>query len=429
MGKSVYGEILEMIIGEALKNLTKTKTFTAVIIFQLILTSVVCNLVVDKVSSMAADYNDFERTTQKNYYWIVENLFDNELEHRFWNSENSLDRIKSYYREMRNTDEYKYLEMVPQDITIKTIRDGKEKFVPFSNYSVSPECLKEFKISASEGRLFTKDEMNISLSDTTIPVLLGYNMENKYKVGDIFEGTYFLRDISFKVIGVLEKNSRLIKTNIVEKGEDPSFYYVYLDDMFVTPLVNCEEPPNNREDRLFEKIIYMMKLNATIAAPPSYGAGDIKDKIDTLAAKYDMYEFEIIQISNRNLNLLKLVSKESIDIMAILAVILFAFSFISLWAILSVKINRNMGDYAIHLVVGARKTQIVMSVVSEMTILFLFTQGVAFIATKTLFSDHVPYTLTWSGICLAAFACAAFYPVKRLLGQNIDILLQGDSYE
>ena len=145
-----------MIIGEALKNLTKIKIFTAAIIFQLILTSVACNLVVDKVSSMAADYNDFEQVTQRNYYWIVENLFDNELEHRFWNSESSLDRIKGYYREMRDTDEYKYLEIAPQDITIKTVRDGKEEFVPFSNYSVSPECLKEFKISASEGRLFTE---------------------------------------------------------------------------------------------------------------------------------------------------------------------------------------------------------------------------------------------------------------------------------
>jgi hypothetical protein len=196
--------------------------------------------------------------------------------------------------------------------------------------------------------------MNIDLSTQTLPILLGYNLRDKYKVGDVFEGAYFLRKMNYKVIGVLDKDSHIIKTNVMEDG-NKEFYFLYLDNRYVTPLVNCEETPTDKDDKFFERILYQMKLNAIIAMSPGYSAGEIKDKIDNLSAKYDMYDFEVIWISNDKLNLLKLVSKGSIDIMAILAIMLVAFSIISIWAILSIKINKNIGDNAIHLLAGASR--------------------------------------------------------------------------
>ncbi|NLL67449.1 MAG: hypothetical protein GX236_07105 [Clostridiaceae bacterium] len=270
--------------------------------------------------------------------------------------------------------------------------------------------------------------MNIDLSTQTLPILLGYNLRDKYKVGDVFEGAYFLRKMNYKVIGVLDKDSHIIKTNVMEDG-NKEFYFLYLDNRYVTPLVNCEETPTDKDDKFFERILYQMKLNAIIAMSPGYSAGEIKDKIDNLSAKYDMYDFEVIWISNDKLNLLKLVSKGSIDIMAILAIMLVAFSIISIWAILSIKINKNIGDNAIHLLAGASRKKIAMYLIMEIILVLVISHILSFTITKMLFSSRIAYSSVWIGISVAFCVCACIFPVCRILQDNIDILLQGDSYE
>lgn len=418
-----------MIIREAFKSIAKSKLITLTIILQLVITSVVCNLVIEKISSMNKDWNTFDQTyTQKNYYWIVENIFNNDLEQKFWSSDNSFERIKNYYKDMANSEDYKYLEMCKQEITIQDKDSVNQKFIPVGNFSVNLQCLNEFGIKTIEGRLFTEDEMNISLSTQTLPILLGYNLKDKYKIGDSFEGTYFPKKIKYKVIGVLEKNSHLIKTNIQEDGNE-SFYFEYLDSKFVTPLVNCEEAPTNDKERFFERILYQMKLNATIATPPKYNAGEIRNKIDTLAAKYDMYDFEVIWISNDKLDLLKLVSKGSIDIMAILAIILFIFSLASIWASISVKIEKNIGDYAIHLLIGARRKTIIMYLITEIGFILFVSHVLSIAMTKIIFTSQVSYTINWIVISIVACIGACIYPTCRILRNKVDILLQGDSYE
>lgn len=418
-----------MILREAYKSMTKTKFFTFAIIFQLVVTSVVCNLVIENISAMNEDWNTFDQTyTQKNYYWIVENIFDNDLEKIFWKSENSQQRIINYYKEMAESNEYEYLELSQHDILIKGEDNLVDEYFPASNASVIIECLNEFQIKALDGRLFTKDEMNIDLSTQTLPILLGYNLRDKYKVGDVFEGAYFLRKMNYKVIGVLDKDSHIIKTNVMEDG-NKEFYFLYLDNRYVTPLVNCEETPTDKDDKFFERILYQMKLNAIIAMSPGYSAGEIKDKIDNLSAKYDMYDFEVIWISNDKLNLLKLVSKGSIDIMAILAIMLVAFSIISIWAILSIKINKNIGDNAIHLLAGASRKKIAMYLIMEIILVLVISHILSFTITKMLFSSRIAYSSVWIGISVAFCVCACIFPVCRILQDNIDILLQGDSYE
>lgn len=324
---------------------------------------------------------------------------------------------------------YKYLELSEHEITIREKDSSKNEYIPASNASVNIACLNEFGIKTIEGRLFTEDEMNIDLSTQTLPILLGYNLRGEYKIGDVFEGKYFLKKINYKVIGVLDKNSRLVKTNIVEEGEDPSFYFKYLDNLFVTPLVNCEEPTQNKDERFFERILYQMKLNGIIATLPNFNAGEIQDKIETLAAKYDMYDFEVIQISTDTLKKLKLVSKENINIMVILAIALFAFSIISIWAMVSIKIDKNMGDYAIHLLAGAGRKKIVMYLITEIAMILAVSHVLSWTITKKLFSPQVLYTTTWMVISITACLGTCILPVCRILQEKIDILLQGDSYE
>lgn len=419
-----------MIVREALKSMSKSKFYTFAIILQLVITSVVCNLVLENISSMKKDWNTFNQAhDQKDYYWIVENIFDNDLERKFWNSEKSLERIKDYYRDMVVASNYTYLELSEHEIMIKEKDSLENEYIPASNASVNIACLNEFGIKAIEGRLFIDDEMNIGLSTQTLPILLGYNLRGKYEIGDVFEGKYFLKKTNYKVIGVLDKNSRLVKTNIVEDGEDPSFYFKYLDNLFVTPLVNCEEPTQNKDERFFERILYQMKLNGIIATSPSFNAGEIQDKIETLAAKYDMYDFEVIQISTDTLKKLKLVSKENISIMVILAIVLLTFSIISIWAIISIKINKNIGDYAIHLLAGASRMKIAMYLFTEIVLLLALSHILSFTITKRLFASQVAYSNTWVAISIVSCICTCIFPVNRIIRDKVDILLQGDSYE
>jgi len=415
-----------MIIHEIVKSIEKFKIFSAFIFIQLVVTSIVCNLVIDTITSMKKDQDRFNQAySQKKYFWMVENIYDNEKEKLFFKSEDSYQRLINFYKDMKTSDDYRYLEIAPQQITINSEQEG---FVYANNYSVDLNCLNEFQIKVYEGRLFTEEEMTIDFSSKTIPVILGYNLRDRYMIGDVFEGTYFLRKMNFEVIGILEKNSRLIRNNIVEAGEDPSFYFEYLDNSFITPLVNCEDTPKDKNERLFQRIIYQMKLNPTIVASEYYNAGNLREKIDRLIAKYDLYDFEVIQISNNTLNLLKLVSQDSIDIMTIFAVILLGFSIISIGGVLYVKLSKKIPDYAVHLIVGATKRRIITYLVTEMIAIFLISHIFSFFITKKLFPVQVSYSLTWIIISVIACIGACIIPIYKLTNQNIDSLLKGDLY-
>ncbi len=414
-----------MILRESIRSILKSKVLTAVIILQLIVTSFVCNLVFDKLSSMNKSLDKLDQATQKSYFWIVENLFDNDLERRFWKSENSHQRIRSYYEEMAASDEFNYLEFCNQHIWIK---DSNSEFIEKSNKSVNLECLNEFGVNVLEGRLFTEDEMDIDFTTQTIPILLGYNLRGQHQIGDVLEGKYMLKDFNFKVIGILDRNSYIIKTNI-EEDNVRDFYYEYLDGSYVTPLVNCMDTPKNDDEGFFIRILYMFKLNGIIAAPAGYNAGEIQAKMDNLANKYDMYNFNVIRMSNEQLSMLKLVSKDSIDIMAVLAAIIFIFSLISLFAIMSVKINKNIGHYAIHLMVGASRQRIILYILVEILIILLISHGFSYLVTIRIFSTRVHYTLAWTIASLLAFVAATIPSIHQIMKKELDTLLLGDSYE
>ncbi len=414
-----------MILREAIRSIKNSKILTTVIILQLIGTSFVCNLVIDKMSSMHRSHEKLENSSQKSYFWITENLFDNDLERRFWKSENSYQRIRGYYQEMEKSDEYNYLEFCKQDISIKALNS---EFIDKPNRSVNLECLEEFGINAMEGRLFAEDEMEIDFTTQTIPILLGFNLRDQHQIGDVLEGKYMLADFNFKVIGILEPNSYIIRTNI-EEDDAGDFYYEYLDGTYVTPLVNCMDTPKNDDEGFFIRILYMFKLNGIIAAPAGYNAGEIQAKMDNLADKYDMYDFNVIWISNEKLNMLKLVSKDSIDIMAVLAAILFIFSLISLFAIMSVKIGKNIGHYAIHLMVGASRQRIILYILTELLIILLIAHSFSYLITIRIFSTRVHYTLAWTIASLLAFVAATIPSIHQIMKKELDTLLLGDSYE
>lgn len=414
-----------MILQEAIKSIKASKILTSVIILLLIAASLVCNLVLDKLSSVRQSHNKLDQTTQKSYFWITEDLHDNELEHRFWNSENSYDRIRGYYQEMATSNEYKYLEFCKQVIWIK---DSYGKFIEKVNRSLNLSCLNEFGINVIEGRLFTEEEMNVDFSTQTIPIILGYNLRNRHQIGDTFEGKYMLRDVKFKVIGVLEPNSYIILTNI---GDDDvgDFYHEYLDNAYITPMVNCIDTPKSKDEKTFIRVLYMFKLNSIIAAPADYNSGEIRAKMDDLANKYDMYDFEVISISKQELKILKLVCKDSIDIMTVLAAILFVFSFICLFAIMSVKMNKNVEYYAIHLMVGASRQRIILYILTEIILVVSMAHSLSYVIIRKLIGSQIRYTLTWLIVSLLAFMAAALPSIYQMMHKELDTLLLGDAYE
>ena len=416
-----------MILSEAFRNIKKSKVFSSIIIIQLIITSIVCNLVLSNIKTMRKDLSEFNRDADKNnYYWIVENLFDQKLESTFWASEDSMQRIKGYYTEMAESEYYEYLELCKQNISLKD--ESGDVYIRVNNYSVNLKTLCEFDIDAAEGRLFNEDEMDYDFSTNRIPILLGNNLKDNYKIGDLIEGEYFLKPVQYYVIGILKPNSIVIKTNVQEQ-DDGDFYYEYLDYSYVTPLVNYLEAPWDKEERFFQRILYQMKLNATIAMPSDFTAGELKGKMDTLAAKYDMYSFNVIWVSDQKLNLLKLVSSESMNLMVTIAVLLLVFSVMGLWANINVKMNRSRGDYGIHILTGATKRKIGLYIVTENLIILFVVHIVAFLITKALFSTRVLYSLPWVLMSTLVYFAVCLHPVSGFLRSNLDTLLKGDPNE
>lgn len=276
---------------------------------------------------------------------------------------------------------------------------------------LSPEAFKEFDIGIESGRAFKDEEFNYKESGT-IPVLLGSEYKDYFKIGDKFSALCY-DEINCEVVGFLKKNSSYI---LNEK-------LTYLDRSVVLPAVNpsLSKPNESQLQMLSDQLMQSLILtnNKDFKQTQKYVTSCCMKANSTT----------LLGISSVNPSdwfpLIKS-TKDNLTLTLILTAALIIFAIISLSLALLGIIRQNYYEYGIHLTCGATLKSIFFQIaVYTASILIISLIISTNLLKKRLFnlsSDAVNITIGIAVLIFIISVIPSFFAVKKL---NVSQLIRG----
>lgn len=153
---------------------------------------------------------------------------------------------------------------------------------------VQDKLSESFSSKISEGRIFSHEDFIITKENQIINVILGNNYITKYDIGDTLNLELHRKNMKFKVIGFLEKDTFFTIDN-----DD-----LILDDYIVIPLYNIEYPPNDEQDEIYQQLWYSQKNKGFIRFSDTETINKFKGDIDSINKKYNLF-YEINDITTK----------------------------------------------------------------------------------------------------------------------------------
>lgn len=421
-----------MILKELKRSFKKNKLFSIVLVFQFCITFIFLNLCLNTVVSIQNQDQKFSSKLSNNIYFNLSNNLDS-VDNFFENTQ-SLSNIKKFYNDVSKSDNsYVYFESIFQPLELIDFK-GEDKFqygyedgfdltenqfklnnrhvTRVKNVLISENILTEFKLKLDSGRIFNKNDYDFS-TDKTIPVILGYELKNIYSIGDNIEGhLYSDKAYKFKVVGFFEKDSFIFEEGNIK----------YLDRFIVTPAFNWGESPKTKEENGFQQILYFAKsTGAFIGLEDKKQFNSFMSEFNSVRQKHNIFDFIIVNMPLIGSDLLKIASKESVNISLVISSIMLFISIISLSITLICKIKSNLPTYGIYLLNGANKNNLITYISFEALTLFTISHIISYSLNLYIFAHFNSYSIYVVIASILPFIIGCIFSIRYLLKLSIGI--------
>ncbi|OCN02072.1 hypothetical protein A7X67_04885 [Clostridium sp. W14A] len=157
---------------------------------------------------------------------------------------------------------------------------------------LSLNCFSKFSLQTDRGRGFQESDYNLHFGDT-VPVLLGHEFAETYKVGDQFKALYLFSLFNFEVVGFLKEDS-YIKQN----GYGPASY---LDRDVILPMFNITDSPKNQDDAFFRTLHYSNKTSCLLEYDSSVTAKEIAEELNRISSSNGLPEYQKYKVTEDGL--------------------------------------------------------------------------------------------------------------------------------
>lgn len=354
-----------------IKEIKKKKIFTLILIIQLIIMYfILYNLFqVQAVTKIESEkINNYFK--DKQVFTIKGLSSEDEISSETKVSENELENITE---SLLNSQEYTYTSQASYILSMPVISEWN-RFAKWSKLSesdgiayyaakhliINKNNVKQFNIIIESGRDFDNEEYNLKYNQKIVPVILGHNYSEFYKVGDIIKSMKDGR--VFKVIGILERNQYMPYNMMVTNR------YANLDDYILTTTY-CYDDYLQMYDGIIQSnfILYSKsKSDLEITESNNNIKKLFKDKVG-INIKIEPQEKYINQELNAAENQLKVLNAASIILIIFLSVtsIITNLSFI----------DKRKKEFGVHILSGGTLKEIAYMIYLETflcTIIALF---------------------------------------------------------
>lgn len=319
--------------------------------------------------------NTVENFKDKNLYQISDELYD-EKETSFFSVPSNYDKLYNFSKELEEKLKYIYYNPVWQPIGVADFK-GDIKYdayyesgnnqPPFNIGDTSYRTVKSMRFNKTvfdlnnlqlkTGKMFKEEDY--VLHDNIIPIILGSDLSNIYKLGDTINILFYQKEFKAEVIGFLNANQKVLATNEPE---------VLLDRYIVLPAINFSEAPSaiksfNSQNELFFKAILLSNSNGKIVTDSS--PLEIKKTINEISTKTGFSDFTIIGANTISTDILVKMTEQHTGVLISVLVVLFLIILIISVFVMYLKVKRSISTYLALLISGASLKDIYKIVIGE----------------------------------------------------------------
>lgn len=414
----------KMLFKEIFYYFRSNKIITAFLVCQTSLFFVLLGTFISFTSEMHYGKDNLEKVYEdKSIYQLLDGYFDPDEFSAFRKQAGSLDIIKNYYKELNSAKNFKYLAMFNQGVfadnstlnNLDFITQNDSSAIKINSFQMNLHAHDYFNLTVSEGRGFVEEDFENK--DDVLPILIGSKYAEYFNVGDCIPVLYYQKEITLRVVGMLDENS------FVYFNGDPEFY---LDEYFVLPYINYTEPESGFEEE-FQKIVYFAMINGYILTENSDAASnDMMAELESISQKTGFYNYLFIG-SNPNFQpyrgLINVMNSNYALVKAF-----FGFSFflntITISLMLYFEQKKRLPSLAVHYLNGAAVSAIVKNIICETLCII----GFAFILSQILLGYVLKINDAVSQLFLLITAvvltfCVSILPVYRLVNTQLTALL------
>lgn len=386
-----------------------------------------------------------------NSYFKSKHILNSTNEHRLVDLEkstssfirdyNKVVSLKEFHKEFSDNKNYIYYEATIQPSNILNFK-GKDIFLynyeenlhtvlensadVKTTFQIVKQILVNYNFSdkinlstnIARGQSFTQEDFYTDNYDE-IPIILGYDYNDVYQVGDIIdimpqEGVY----ATYKVIGFLKQDSSAFIKNQL----------IFLDRYILAPSLNITKAPTDLNELMYQGFLYLQKSNGIVKLSQGYELQDFLINLENLRIKYNTFDIAILNYSMIETNSLKMLVYEDVTILLVLFVVMFIFSVISLSSYIIIIINSSLYTYRVYLLSGYSIKEIQRSVYLKLLSLIAIPMSISMIFMYLFFDSSILMLFTFKLLLLSIY-CISTLIIIKFNFKNITIgqLMKGDN--
>lgn len=372
----------------AFRDITNNKVISA---FLLILCTIMMILFVNTFAVLSHTRLSIEKVEKyrNTEAYIIQDSTDDLQFEKVYSDDTAISKMENFFCNLRN-----------ENITFYT-QFGYDMYISEFGNIVRQECVTSnffelFGIDTIEGRLFTQEEYDV-IADV-VPVVIGYNLTNEYKVGEIYKFVNAGTGEAFdgKIIGRMKKNSSYMEFN-------NSFEMMYsLDDSYIIP-IGLKDYQNERMS--FSD--WDMSLTSMVIL------SDDVEFVENGIEKMNLFKLSLLDIQERFDEVISAETNYLYVVMIITAIIILLVLVVT-WIIFSRLIKKQLYEYGIHLLCGAKKGILVKRIACYAYFILFIS---IFVTCVLLQSVSEFFFLCGLAVCLGALIL--IYPAGKLKFCNI----------
>lgn len=366
-----------------LNDIKNNKLISVSLLFLCIVVMLLLSNLYDVLTHTHENLNKIEYFRNTEAY-IVQDSTDELLFEKISSDENAIEKMEKFFTEMR-MEQIKFYTQYGYDMYVSEYGNVVRQ------ESVTENFFDLFGIRTVEGRLFEEEEYDEETE--IIPVVIGYNLGNEYVVGNVYEFENAGTGEVFAgiVIGRLQKNSEYMEFN-------NSYEMTYtLDNSYIIPL-GLKDYKNDKMS--FSDWDMALTSMVIMSDDVTYVAQEIENMGLFKLSLLDIQE-RFAEVVSAEINYLNMILTFTIVVSILIIFVI--------WIIFSRYIRKQLYEYGIHLLCGARRK----SLIGRNAMYIFFVLGLSSIIVWLLFGSlEDGIFLLFSAVVLGAVIM--IYPFCKL---------------
>lgn len=255
--------------------------------------------------------------------------------------------------------------------------------------SASKTFFEIYNIKVIEGRMFNEEDYTKNAE--YIPIIVGYNLKDRYKVGKIYtEKDQGNKNVTYKVIGTLENNSSY--PSLTDIGREIDLNYTYFRPASV--------------DLLNDFASLDMAINSTVIF--TNNESDLR-LIEKKSNDLGLFSMQYKIINDRIDDFINYFEKKILYQM-FLAVIILLFAATSMALNLTTLISKKMKEFSIHIICGGGISSIIQRLLWQLMMILSVALIPALLSNGI--NESLIYTVTLAGFILVLIMIAPYIKIK-----------------